>query len=91
MASLMTADRACPSGLDKTSQDRMPEALTSASSNSVQLHNESMDLSRSGMGMELAIARTIVEVHGGRLSAENPAEAIFRLTLPAQQVRGTDR
>ena len=43
-----------------------------------------------GMGMGLAISRTIVEAHGGRLSAENrPSRGvIFRLTLPVQHVRG---
>jgi C4-dicarboxylate-specific signal transduction histidine kinase len=44
-----------------------------------------------GMGMGLAVSRTIVKAHSGRLSAENRANggAIFRLTLPVQQVRAT--
>lgn len=38
----------------------------------------------SGMGMGLPIARTIIEAHGGEISAENRAGqgALFRITLP---------
>jgi signal transduction histidine kinase len=38
-----------------------------------------------GMGMGLAICRTIVEAHGGRICADNRPDrgAVFELSLPA--------
>jgi PAS domain S-box-containing protein len=46
-----------------------------------------------GMGMGLAISRTIIESHGGRLWAEDnqPSGAIFIFTLPAEAKADHDR
>ena len=40
------------------------------------------------MGMGLAISRTIIEAHGGRIWAESnaPRGAIFQFTLPVSPV-----
>jgi PAS domain S-box-containing protein len=40
-----------------------------------------------GIGMGLAISRSIVEAHGGRLSAtpNDPRGAVFRMTLPVEE------
>jgi C4-dicarboxylate-specific signal transduction histidine kinase len=56
-------------GLDPGSLDRLFHAFTTKSQ---------------GMGMGLAISRSIIEAHGGRLwaTASAPHGAVFQLTLP---------
>ena len=41
-----------------------------------------------GIGMGLAISRSIAEAHGGRLSAAHnkPRGAVFRFTMPVEQI-----
>jgi signal transduction histidine kinase len=39
----------------------------------------------SGLGLGLAISRSIAEAHGGRLWAEAEAHGLFKLTLPLEQ------
>jgi signal transduction histidine kinase len=58
------------SGLDATNLDRMFDSFYTTKPN--------------GMGMGLAISRSIVEAHGGRLWAtpNEPHGAVFRFTLP---------
>jgi signal transduction histidine kinase len=61
-------------GLDQTNVDRLFAAFFTTKP--------------SGMGMGLAICRSIIEAHGGRLwaSANEPQGAVFQFTLPPETV-----
>jgi signal transduction histidine kinase len=60
-------------GLDSQSMDRLFEAFYTTKS--------------SGMGMGLAICRSIIEAHGGRLwaTSNRPRGAVFLFTLPLER------
>ena len=60
-------------GLDPTSEDQLFEAFYTTKPD--------------GMGMGLAICRSIIETHGGRLwvTANEPRGAVFQFTLPSEQ------
>ncbi|WP_249165633.1 sensor histidine kinase [Bradyrhizobium sp. AUGA SZCCT0431] len=60
-------------GLDPTSEDRLFEAFYTTKPD--------------GMGMGLAICRSIIETHGGRLwvTANEPRGTVFQFTLPPEQ------
>ena len=64
-------------GLDQTALDRLFEAFYTTKPE--------------GMGMGLAISRTIVEAHGGELTAKPnaPQGAIFRFRLPTDGEEGS--
>jgi signal transduction histidine kinase len=60
-------------GLDPTTVDRVFEAFYTTKPE--------------GMGMGLAICRSIIEAHGGRMwvTANEPRGAVFRFTLPLRR------
>jgi len=69
-AAVRVAVRDSGAGIDEADVDRIFQAFYTTKS--------------AGLGMGLAIARSIVEAHGGRLGTQNNAEggATFSFTLP---------
>lgn len=65
-------------GLDSTSLDRLFDAFFSTKPG--------------GMGMGLAISRTIIESHGGRLwaAANSPQGAVFQFSLPIEDKKDNE-
>jgi len=72
---VLVAVRDSGPGIDPTQLERVFEAFYTTKS--------------SGIGMGLAICRSIVDAHGGRLwaGANEPRGAVFQFTLPGAQLR----
>ncbi len=76
---VLVAVRDTGPGLDPTNAHRVFEAFYTTKS--------------AGLGMGLAICRSIIEAHGGRLwaSANEPRGAVFQFTLPLRKRRDRSR
>lgn len=70
---VLVAIRDSGPGLDPTNMDRVFEPFYTTKPE--------------GMGMGLAICRSIIDAHGGRLwvAANKPRGAVFRFTLPGER------
>lgn len=75
---------------DRDEEDRVIVAVSDSgegldATNSEHLFDAFFTTKPDGMGMGLAISRTIIEAHGGRLwaTSNSPRGAVFQFTLPA--------